>query len=122
MQRTFPILIMLAAAALAGCSDKVERGPVATGGDAGRGHQLVIQYGCASCHTIKGVASERGLVGPPLTDIFQRAVIGGSLPNTPENMEKWIMHPHQFNPNSAMPDLGVTPAQARDITAYLYNQ
>jgi cytochrome c len=36
-------------------------------------------------------------------------------------MEQWIVQPHRFNPNSAMPDLGVTPAQARDMTAYLYN-
>ena len=122
MQRVLPILILLGAAALAGCGDKIERGPVATGGDAGRGKQLLVKYGCASCHTIKGVPSERGLVGPPLTDIYQRAVIGGFLPNTAENMEKWIMHPHQFNPKSAMPELGVTAEQARDITAYLYNQ
>lgn len=122
MQRVFPILILIAAALLAACGEKPGRAAVATGGDAGRGQQLVEKYGCASCHTIKGVAAERGLVGPPLADIRQRAVIGGSLPNTPENMEKWIMHPHQFNPKSAMPELGVTAEQARDITAYLYSQ
>ncbi|MGZ5198532.1 MAG: c-type cytochrome [Telluria sp.] len=125
MQRVAAItsLILLAAATLTGCGDKSDaRAAVATGGDAGRGHQLLVQYGCASCHTIQGVRGERGLVGPPLTGIRQRAIIGGSLPNTPSNLEQWIMHPRQFNPNSAMPELGVTPEQARDITAYLYSQ
>jgi cytochrome c2 len=117
------LVLFAGASALAGCSDKADaRAAVATGGDAGRGRQLLVQYGCASCHTIEGVRSERGLVGPPLENIRQRAIIGGSLPNTPENLEQWIMHPQQFNPNSAMPDLGVTPTQARDITAYLYSE
>jgi cytochrome c2 len=121
---TITCLFLLASvSAVAGCSDKGDaRAAVATGGNAGRGRQLLVQYGCASCHTIKGVRGERGLVGPPLENIRQRAIIGGSLPNTPENLEQWIMHPHQFNPNSAMPELGVTPAQARDIAAYLYSE
>jgi cytochrome c2 len=114
--------VVLLAAALSGCGEKPDaRAAVDTGGDAGRGKQLLVQYGCAGCHTIQGLRAERGLVGPPLIDIRQRAIVGGSLPNTPENLEQWIMHPSRFNPNTAMPELGVTPAQARDIAAYLYS-
>ncbi len=121
MQRAIAAIVFLCAA-LAGCGDQDgTRAAVAVGGDAGRGRLLLVQYGCAGCHTIKGVRGERGLVGPPLADLAQRAYIGGSLPNTPENMERWIMHPRQINPRSAMPELGVTPEQARDMTAYLYN-
>jgi cytochrome c2 len=114
--------LALLCAALAGCHERSDRrAAVDVGGDAGRGRVLLAQYGCAGCHTIKGVRAERGLVGPPLADLRQRAFVAGSLPNTPANMEQWIVHPRQFNPNSAMPDLGVTPEQARDMTAYLYN-
>jgi cytochrome c1 len=35
---------------------------------------------------------------------------------------KWIQHPQAINPKTAMPELGVTEAQARDIAAYLYSQ
>jgi cytochrome c2 len=125
MQRAIAITmlsLLAATATLAGCRDHADaRAAVATGGDAGRGRQLLVQYGCTGCHTVAGVRGERGLVGPPLTELRQRAFIGGSLPNTPDNMAQWIMHPHQFNPNTAMPELGVTPEQARDITAYLYS-
>jgi cytochrome c2 len=114
--------VLLAATALGGCGNKAEHAEAATRGNAERGRALVQKFGCASCHTIPGVHSERGLVGPPLAHLGQRAIIAGSLPNTVENMEQWIMHPHRFNPKSAMPELGVTPEQARDITAYLYSQ
>jgi cytochrome c1 len=42
------------------------------------------------------------------------------LENTPENMMLWIQHPHAVKPLSAMPELGVTAAHARDIVAFLY--
>ena len=45
--------------------------------------------------------------------------IGGVLPNTPDNMVRWIRAPHRFVPDGAMPDLGVTDRDALDIAAYL---
>ena len=30
------------------------------------------------------------------------------------------MHPQQIVPHNAMPDMGLTSEQAKDITAYLY--
>jgi cytochrome c2 len=46
-------------------------------------------------------------------------MLGGVLPNSPENMVRWLRAPQQFAPLSAMPDLGVTERDARDIAAYL---
>jgi cytochrome c2 len=42
------------------------------------------------------------------------------LPNTPENMASFIRAPHRADPRTAMPDMGVTEAHARDMVAYLY--
>jgi cytochrome c2 len=35
---------------------------------------------------------------------------------------KWIEHPRAVNPKTAMPELGVTRTEARDMAAYLYSQ
>lgn len=107
---------------IVGCSRAGPKSEPATGGNPQHGKELVEAYGCAACHTIDGVRSARGLVGPPLTDFKSRAYIGGVLANKPDNLEHWIMHPSQYSPNTAMPDLGVSPAQARDIAAYLYSR
>jgi cytochrome c1 len=42
------------------------------------------------------------------------------LPNTPADMERWLRNPPAVDPRTAMPDMGVTEQDARDIAAYLY--
>ena len=88
-------------------------------GDATRGQQLISDYGCTSCHTIPGIKGPRGAVGPPLTNIGSRTIIAGKIQNTPQNMIAWLQNPQAFDPGNAMPNLGVKPEDARDITAYL---
>ena len=63
---------------------------------------------------------EHASVGPPLGRIATREYIAGMLPNTPANMVRWLRHPAEVNPRTAMPDLGVTERDARDMAAYLY--
>jgi cytochrome c2 len=93
-----------------------------TGGDPARGEAMFIQYGCGSCHTISGVRTATGMVGPPLDGIALRVIIGGHLANNPDNMERWIRDPQHVAPGTAMPDLHVGEADARDITAFLYTR
>lgn len=94
--------------------------PVATGGNAAHGKQLIQNYGCGACHIVPGVQGARGLVGPPLLYFGQRTMIAGELPNTPDNLVRWIQNPPAIEPKTAMPDLGLTEDQAYDIAAYLY--
>jgi cytochrome c2 len=91
-----------------------------TGGDPAKGRAAIPKYGCHTCHVIPGVAGAVGLVGPPLTGIADRVYLAGRLPNTAENIARWIRHPRQVDEQTAMPDTGVTEADARDIAAYLY--
>ena len=95
---------------------------IETGGDASRGEAMFIQYGCGSCHALKGVRTATGMVGPPLDGIALRAIIAGHLANKPENMERWIRDPQHVAPGTAMPDLNVGKTDARDITAFLYTR
>ena len=100
--------------------DRARTAAAMTGGDPERGRDGVSNYGCATCHVVPGVRDARGMVGPPLTNIASRVYLAGRLPNTPANMERWIQQPHQIDEKTAMPETGVTDADARDIAAYLY--
>jgi cytochrome c len=93
---------------------------VVEGGDPRAGAEAIVEYGCSSCHVISGIRRATGRVGPKLPQIQEQIYIGGVLPNTPENMVRWIQDPQEHCPATAMPDLGVTQLDARDIAAYLY--
>ncbi|MEV4703125.1 c-type cytochrome [Actinoplanes sp. NPDC049316] len=89
-------------------------------GDPARGERLISTYGCGSCHTVPGVKGANGLVGPPLTKFGSRSYIAGELVNSGPNLRHWVMDPQAVEPGTAMPDLGVTSTDARDIAAYLF--
>ncbi|MDQ2668154.1 MAG: c-type cytochrome [Gemmatimonadota bacterium] len=102
-------------------SDDVSLDRHVEGGDVTRGRVQIVSYGCGSCHTIPGVTGAIGMVGPPLTSWSQRRIIAGEVPNTPANLITWITVPQSIEPGVAMPNLGVSDGQARDIAAYLYS-
>jgi cytochrome c len=89
-------------------------------GDARRAPALMRAYGCQTCHTIPGVVGAHAMVGPSLAGVASRSYIGGVLPNTPENMLRWLEDPRAVDSLTAMPNVGVTRSDARDIAAYLY--
>jgi cytochrome c2 len=114
---------LVAGAALcvfAGCSSNSDKGPGVLGGNMQQGRVLLQSYGCGSCHSIPGVRAAVATVGPPLSGIAKRTFLAGRLPNTPENMENWIRFPKKVDPQTAMPEVGVTERDARDMVAYLY--
>ena len=94
----------------------------ALGGDAERGRVALTQYACHSCHMIPGVTGSATLVGRPLQDLGKRKLIAGSLPNTHANLVRWIRAPQQFDPQTAMPNMGVSERDARDMAAYLLSR
>jgi cytochrome c2 len=106
------------AIALGACG--ASKAPVATGGDADRGAAIIKDVGCGGCHTIPGVRGARGTVGPPLDAFAKRTYIGGQAPNTPDNLVRWLRDPPAMEPGTAMPAIGLSEQQARDIAAYLY--
>jgi cytochrome c2 len=88
-------------------------------GDARNGLQLLREFGCTSCHVIPGVTAGMGRAAPSLEGIGRRVYLAGILPNSPANLAAWIRSPRSFDPLTAMPDLGVSDSQARDMAAYL---
>lgn len=117
------LALLVAACWLSACTGGTEVAVAyapGTGGDAGRGKAAIAQYSCGTCHTIPGIRGANGRVAPPLDFFARRTYVGGEVPNTPENLVKWIRDPHSIEPKTAMPVLGVSDQQARDIAAYLY--
>ena len=115
--------LLLAMLATTGCQRRDDREALAgelTGGSPRRGEAAIRKYGCGSCHEIPGVPGADASVGPSLQGIAGRSYLAGMLTNSPQNMRTWIMHPQQVVPGNAMPDMGVTEPEARDIAAYLY--
>lgn len=114
------VALVIGALAVGAPARAAEPAWAVAGGDAGRGPRLIEALGCAACHTIPGVPGARGNVGPPLTHFGERVYIAGMLRNTPPNLVRWIRDPQSVVPGNAMPNMGVTEADARDIAAYLY--
>ncbi|MDQ6736898.1 MAG: c-type cytochrome [Gemmatimonadota bacterium] len=96
-------------------------GAALRGGDAARGKVAAEHFGCNACHAIGGLPDPTVAAAAPITDISRRVYIAGTLPNTPENLMKWIRFPHEVKPGTAMPDLAVSASDARDIATYLYS-
>jgi cytochrome c len=107
---------------LAGCDQKLKRSAslLTGGGDPDEGRQKIEYFGCASCHVIPGAAGADGLIGPPLTQVANRAYIGGVVRNSPQNLIRWLQNAPALNPKTAMPDLEISDRSARDIASYLY--
>lgn len=91
-------------------------------GDAKRGKLAVSQYGCQACHIIPGIIGAKVYIGRPLTDLAEAKFIAGRLPNTRQNLERWLLDPQRIDPDNAMPNLGLSERDARDITAYLLSK
>lgn len=87
--------------------------------DLRRGKRALYQYACNACHTIPGVTGSAPNVGPPLAGMARRPLIAGKLPNTTANMERWLRHTREVDPLTAMPEMGLSERDARDIAAYL---
>ena len=122
---TAALVAALATAAATGWNAQLQSRTVAiamTGGDPERAPGLIRRYGCAGCHTIPGIAGGDGQVGGPLVDIKRRVYVGGVVPNSPENLVRWIVAPQIFSPRSAMPVTGISEVEARDVATYLYSR
>lgn len=89
-------------------------------GSAHLGAITITRQACGSCHVIPGIEEADGRVGPPLVHFAAQQTIAGKLPNTPNNLARFLKSPRSVVRNGAMPNLGLSDDQVRDITAYLY--
>lgn len=117
MSRLTPLILLLL---LGACEPMAENKQPVYSGNPERGRELTHRYGCGSCHLIPGVPGARGQVGPSLERIARRGYIAGLLPNYEEQMVRWLQAPQTVDPRTAMPDVGLSADEARDIAAFLH--
>src|SRR5947199_5571858 len=110
MKRTAVAALLLLS--LACHSGEKRAGAGAGGGSVDAGKAAVEKYGCNACHIVPGIEGPRGMAGPSLEHLKSRAFLAGKLPNNPEMLAKWVQNPPAYNPQNAMPNVGVTPQDA----------
>lgn len=86
-----------------------------------QGAQTILTQACAGCHMINGLPGYNiGKVGPNLTHIGSRQYLAaGTLPNTPENLARWLRNPQEVKPENKMPNLNLSEETIRQLVAYL---
>lgn len=114
-----PLLAAACILALSACGRQGDA-PRIGGGDAKVGKKLVEQYQCGSCHAIPDVPAARGTTGPALEGFGRRSYVAGRFPNNADALTRWLENPPAMKPGTLMPDLGVSPDDARHMAAFLY--
>ena len=86
---------------------------------AAQGRKEFESQACINCHAVNGTVAN-GRFGPDLTHLMSRETLAsGAMPNTAENLAKWIDNPDAFKEGSLMPSMHLTKTQIDQITAYL---
>jgi len=84
-------------------------------GDAKRGEDIVKSIGCQGCHVVgEGNRSDIGprrTFGQPLENLGNKTTYAW--------IYDWVRDPKHYNPNTYMPNLRLTDAQAADVATYL---
>lgn len=93
--------------------------PAAESTSVERGEQVFRTAGCGQCHAVKGT-SAKGNVGPDLTHLGSRRMIGGALlANNRGNLAGWIADPQALKPGIKMPRTYLAADDLQALTAYL---
>jgi mono/diheme cytochrome c family protein len=90
--------------------------PAAGRGDAARGKRLVADRGCMGCHTVDP-AAPRDLTGTYRQFGPNLSGVGSKVSR--DWLYAWIRDPKAWNPDTKMPNLRLTDAEALDVSEYL---
>lgn len=83
------------------------------------GLALFFAHGCGGCHQLRGTAA-KGTIGPDLTHLASRSTLAAvTIPNTSEQLTKWIRDPQAIKPGNHMPDLGLSRTEAEKVASFL---
>jgi cytochrome c oxidase subunit 2 len=90
--------------------------------NAGRGQDGEARFmslSCINCHTVGGTQAT-GRFGPDLTHLMSRQTLGaGVMPNTPDNLRRWIRDPQTAKPGNLMPNMQLSDHELDEVHVYL---
>ena len=80
---------------------------------------VFFEYGCAGCHTVRGMDAA-GVQGPDLTHFASRRTIAAArLPNTRENLRRWITEGQSVKPGNLMPEFSIPQDELSALLDFL---
>jgi cytochrome c oxidase subunit 2 len=83
------------------------------------GRDLFLSQSCVNCHRVRGT-SARGTYAPDLTHLMSRQTLGaGMVPNTKDQLLKWVTDPQQTKSGCLMPAFGLSGQQVDLLVNYL---
>ena len=87
--------------------------------EAQRGQALFRATTCVMCHSVRGTIAGARL-GPDLTHVGTRSTVAAAtLPNTRDNLLRWIANPQHVKPGSRMPASELPRTDLEAIVSYL---
>ena len=114
------VAVSMAGLMLGACLDRTDLPRQLAGADPERGRVIAERLACAACHEIPDVDWPQGRVGGSLKGFADRPLIAGRFPNQPDVLVRWLTNAPSLAPDTAMPAQPLTPAEARDVAAFLY--
>jgi cytochrome c oxidase subunit 2 len=96
-----------------------ERRPAADDPAAAAGRSAFLAQSCVNCHRVRGTSAQ-GSYAPDLTHLMSRRTLAsGMVPNTPENLRRWVADPQAVKPGCLMPAFGLSESERDRIVSYL---
>lgn len=97
-----------------------ENPPAPAGEAVERGAALFLASGCGACHAVRGTQAA-GTIGPDLSRIGgRRFLAAATVPNTTENLARFIAEPAALKPGSLMPPFVIfSGEERRALASYL---
>jgi cytochrome c oxidase subunit II len=93
--------------------------PAAEDAEASAGRSAFLGQSCVNCHRVRGT-SARGGYAPDLTHLMSRQTLAsGMVPNTPDNLRRWVADPQKIKPGCLMPAFGLSDRERDEIVGYL---
>lgn len=120
MEKIGAVISAVGLLGLAACADKAGAPRDLSGADPDEGLRLIRTNGCGACHAIPDAVWPEGRTGGSLAGIGARPMFAGRLPNQPAIMIAFVRDAPSLLPDTGMPPMPLTEAEARDIAAYLY--
>ena len=96
-----------------------EAGPAVDDAASREGKAAFLAQSCVNCHRVRGTLAQGGYA-PDLTHLMGRQTLAaGMVPNTTENLRRWVDDPASIKPGCLMPAFGLSERDRGLIVDYL---
>ncbi len=96
-----------------------QRKPAQDDAAARAGRDVFLAQSCVNCHRVRGTIAA-GTYAPDLTHLMSRQTLAsGIVPNTREELRKWLVDPQQAKPGCLMPAFRLSEPDVDKMVNYL---